>query len=98
MTLDQVGSFLATYPVEAKVVHASETPVDSFRAAARKYLETAGHFVIVNYLRKATGQERGGPSRRLRHMMPIQIRFLILDVSRYKYRPVCVFAAELLRQ
>jgi hypothetical protein len=44
--------------------------------------------VIVNYLRKAIGQEKGG------HISPLAAydaetdRFLILDVSRYKYPPV----------
>ncbi len=51
--------------------------------------------MIVNYLRKAIGQERGG------HISPLAAydaemdRFLILDVSRYKYPPVWVRASEL---
>jgi hypothetical protein len=51
--------------------------------------------VIVNYLRKTIGQERGG------HISPIAAynqridRFLILDVSRYKYPPVWVKAVDL---
>jgi hypothetical protein len=95
MTLDQIGAFITTYPVEAQVVHAADTTVDSFRATARKYLESAGHYVIINYLRKSIGQERGG------HISPLAAydadtdRFLILDVSRYKYPPVWVSASEL---
>jgi hypothetical protein len=95
MTLDQIGAFVTTYPVEAQVVHAADTTVDSFRATARKYLESAGHYVIINYLRKSIGQERGG------HISPLAAydadtdRFLILDVSRYKYPPVWVSASEL---
>ena len=56
---------------------------------------TKDHYVIVNYLRRAIGQERGG------HISPLAAydadtdRFLILDVSRYKYPPVWVGAAEL---
>jgi hypothetical protein len=51
--------------------------------------------VIVNYLRKSIGQETGG------HISPIAAydqstdRFLILDVSRYKYPPVWIKAQEL---
>jgi len=51
--------------------------------------------VIVNYLRKAIGQERGG------HISPLAAydakadRFLILDVARYKYPPVWVKTSEI---
>jgi hypothetical protein len=50
---------------------------------------------LVNYLRKAIGQEAGG------HISPLGAydedtdRFLILDVTRYKYPPVWVEAAAL---
>ena len=51
--------------------------------------------MIVNYLRKAIGQEKGG------HISPLAAYdaetdcFLILDVSRYKYPPVWVTASQL---
>ena len=51
--------------------------------------------MIVNYLRKSIGQERGG------HISPLAAydadsdKFLILDVARYKYPPVWVKAAAL---
>ncbi len=51
--------------------------------------------MIINYLRKAIGQERGG------HISPLAAydaetdQFLILDVSRYKYPPVWVTAPDL---
>ena len=95
MTLDQLGALLTTQPVAAEVHHAADTTLDTFRNAARDYLGTEGRFVIVNYLRKAIGQEKGG------HISPLAAydaetdRFLILDVSRYKYPPVWVTAAEL---
>lgn len=50
---------------------------------------------MVNYLRKSIGQEKGG------HISPIAAyneqtdRFLILDVSRYKYPPIWVKAEAL---
>ena len=62
---------------------------------ASSYLGQPNHFVIVNYLRKAIGQEKGG------HISPLAAydgkadRFLILDVARYKYPPVWVKASEL---
>ena len=51
--------------------------------------------MLVNYLRKAIGQETGG------HISPLAAydaksdRFLILDVARYKYPPVWVKASDL---
>jgi len=69
--------------------------LDEFRNLVSKNLQEPGNFVLVNYLRKAIGQETGG------HISPVAAyneetdRFLILDVSRYKYPPVWVKAEEL---
>ena len=95
MTLDQIGAFIATYAVKAKIHHASDSSLEEFRKLAKEYLNTSGHHVIVNYLRKSMGQEKGG------HISPLAAydadtdRFLILDVARYKYPPVWVSAADL---
>jgi hypothetical protein len=95
MTLDQVGAILATEPVSVTVRHGADSSVDEFRRVARDYLGKNDHFVIVNYLRKAIGQQTGG------HISPLAAydaqtdRFLILDVSRYKYPPVWVTASDL---
>lgn len=95
MTLDQIGGILTTKAVSAKVVHASDSSVDDFRKLAGAYVGERDHFVLVNYLRKSIGQERGG------HISPLAAydaksdRFLILDVARYKYPPVWVSTADL---
>jgi hypothetical protein len=96
MTLDQLGALLAlNHPVTVEVRHAATGGLDAFRAVARDYLGEDGHFVIVNYLRRAIGQASGG------HISPLGAydaetdRFLILDVARYKYPPVWVKAADL---
>jgi hypothetical protein len=95
MTLDQLGGILATHPVKADVHHASDSSVDEFRKLASAYLGEPGHFVIVNYLRKAMGEETGG------HISPLAAydakadRFLILDVARYKYPPVWVKTTDM---
>ncbi len=95
MTLDQIGGILATQPVTAEVHHASDSSVDEFRKLASAYLGEPGHFVIVNYLRKALGEQTGG------HISPLAAydakadRFLILDVARYKYPPVWVKATDI---
>ncbi len=95
MTLDQLSELLATQPIDVEVHHAADTTLDAFRGTTREYLGKEGYFVIANYLRKAIGQEKGG------HISPLAAydaetdRFLILDVSRYKYPPVWVTAADL---
>ena len=97
MTLDQMGALLASQPVAVEVHHAADSTLDVFRNTARAYLGKEGQFVIVNYLRKTIGQEIGG------HISPLAAydaetdRFLILDVSRYKYPPVWVTASDLFR-
>jgi hypothetical protein len=95
MTLDQLGAILATQPVHAEVRHASDSSVDEFRTLARAYLAERGHFVLVNYLRRAMGEETGG------HISPLAAydakadRFLILDVARYKYPPVWIKTTDM---
>lgn len=95
MTLDQLGKLLESYPVKAEVHHAGDLSLQEFRTLVVKNLQEPKNFVLVNYLRKAIGQETGG------HISPLAAynektdRFLILDVSRYKYPPVWVKAEEL---
>ena len=95
MTLDQLGAFAASYGVAVTVTHASDSNEAQFRAAASDYLAAKGHFVLINYLRSALGQQTGG------HISPLAAydaktdRFLILDVARYKYPPVWVTTKDL---
>jgi hypothetical protein len=95
MTLDQIGGILSLFSLEVEVHHTADTSLQQFRAMARDSLGKSDHAVIVNYLRRAIGQERGG------HISPLAAydtksdRFLILDVARYKYPPVWVKASEL---
>jgi hypothetical protein len=94
-TLDQIGQLLRSYGVRAEVHHAGDTTLDEFRRLARDHLAQPDRHVIINYLRKSIGQERGG------HISPLAAynadadEFLILDVARYKYPPVWVKAAAL---
>ena len=95
MTLDELGGVLAAYDLDVEVVHAGDSDLERFRQTAIAQLADDDHFILVNYLRKAIGQEAGG------HISPLGAydedtdRFLILDVSRYKYPPVWVEAAAL---
>ncbi len=95
MTLDQLGRLLGLHPIAVEVHHATPGGLEAFRKEASDYLAAKNHFVVVNYLRRALGQERGG------HISPLAAydaksdRFLILDVARYKYPPVWVTASDL---
>ena len=95
LTLEQLGKLLESYSVKAEVHHGGDVTLDEFRNLVSKNLQEPGNFVLINYLRKAIGQETGG------HISPVAAyneetdRFLILDVSRYKYPPVWVKAEEL---
>ncbi len=95
MTLDDVGAVLAAHDLDVEVVHAGDTDLDAFRKTAVATLDDDDHFILVNYLRSAIGQEKGG------HISPLAAydadtdRFLILDVSQYKYPPAWVEAAAL---
>ncbi|SDK18047.1 phytochelatin synthase family protein [Aliiruegeria lutimaris] len=95
LTLDELAGMFGAHSVQAKVHHAEDSSLDAFRSAATASIEDDVSFVLVNYLRAGIGQERGG------HISPLGAydaetdRFLILDVSRYKYPPVWVEAATL---
>lgn len=96
MTLDQLGGMFAAHDLKADVHHAADSSVDEFRGLAIAALDDAGaNYVVVNYLRSALGQKTGG------HISPLAAydadtdRFLVLDVSRYKYPPIWVTAVDL---
>lgn len=95
MSLEQIGKLINSYGVKVKVYYASNTNINEFRKLAVQNLKRRQNFVIVNYLRKEIGQKEGG------HISPIAAynaqsdRFLILDVSRYKYPPVWVKTEDL---
>ena len=85
MTLDQLAEVLATYSVDAVSRHATPEGLDAFRAMLGKTLQRSDKFIIVNYLRKALGQQTGGHISPLGAYNTEQDMVLILDVSNYKY-------------
>jgi len=95
MTLDELAGVLTASGVNAEAVHAEATNLSDFRKRANAWIGSKNAFVLVNYLRSAIRQKKGG------HISPLAAydsrtdRFLILDVSRYKYPPVWVSAADL---
>ncbi len=95
LTLAELAEIFETYPVDAEVHYGSELSLAEFREKAIANLKNPDDFMVINYLRRAIGQQRGG------HISPVAAynaatdRFLVLDVSRYKYPPVWVKASEL---
>lgn len=95
MTLEEMGKLLESHPLEAEVYHGGDVTLEQFRTLVVDNLREPGNFVLVNYLRKTIGQKTGG------HISPVAAynqetdRFLVLDVSRYKYPPVWVQAETL---
>lgn len=95
LTLAQLAGILQTYSVRAEVHYGSDVSLDEFRQQIATNLAQPNNFVLINYLRRTIGQERGG------HISPVAAydadtdQFLVLDVSRYKYPPVWVKAEAL---
>jgi len=58
MTLDQLGQVLGSYPVKVKI-STLEQP-RKFRSSVVANLKQPDNFVLINYLRKSMGQEKGG--------------------------------------
>ena len=95
MTLDQLGGLLESYDVQVKVYHAGGINLAEFRKLAAENVKQPGNFIIINYLRQEIGQERGGHISPLSAYNELTDRFLIMDVSRYKYPPVWVKTVDL---
>lgn len=97
LTLAQFSSLLTHNGAQVQTVHADESTLDVFREHAKRVLQDPNQFLIINYKRAELGQAFGG------HISPIaaydeaEDRFLILDVSRYKYPSVWVSGVDLWR-
>jgi hypothetical protein len=94
-TLDQLGALVEFRGLVGEVHHAGDETLDAFREKARTALAAGDRYVIVNYLRKALGQQMGGHISPLAAYDEKQDKFLIMDVARYKYPPVWVSSADL---
>jgi Phytochelatin synthase len=95
LTLAQLAAILGSYSVNAEARHGADLSLNTFRAIASQNLKRVGNFVVVNYSRRAIGQEGGGHISPLGAYSAATDRFLILDVSRYKYPSVWVKAKDL---
>ena len=95
IALEELKPLLESYPVKAQVYHSTDTNIKQFRKIVSENLKQPNNFVIVNYLRKAINQESGGHISALAAYNEKADRFLILDLSRYKYPPVWVKTKDL---
>jgi hypothetical protein len=95
LTLAQLAAILERYSVNVEVRHGADLSLNTFRAIASQNLKRMGNFVVVNYSRRAIGQEGGGHISPLAAYSAATDRFLILDVSRYKYPSVWVKTKDL---
>lgn len=95
MTLAELAGVFESHATTVEIHYGSDVDLETFRSVLVQNLAEPGNFVAINYLRRAIAQERGG------HISPLAAydaqsdRFLILDVSRYKYPPVWVEAETL---
>ncbi|MBH8562650.1 phytochelatin synthase family protein [Nostoc sp. CENA67] len=95
MTLDELAALVQSHNRKVEVHHTSSSTLEEFRHQAKANLKNNQDFIIVNYDRSQIGQNGGG------HISPIAAysekmdKFLILDVSTYKYPPVWVSASTL---
>ena len=96
LTLDQLAAFARNLGASAEAVHAEALDAGAVRARLSAALADPASRVIVNYSRIPLEQEGDG------HISPLAAydaesdSVLILDVARYKYRPVWVPVATLL--
>lgn len=97
MTLEELGKLMASHSLQTKIIFSGDSHPEQFRKLAVENLKQPGNFILVNYLRKAIGQESGGHISPLAAYHESTDRFLILDVSRYKYPPAWVTTEQLWR-
>jgi len=85
LTLEQLAGLMEAHGAQVKTTHAAQSSIEQFRELARTTLAEPLVFLVVNYDRKALGQEGTG------HISPVAAysaekdALLILDVAAYKY-------------
>ena len=95
MPLPVFADYLAAHAVAVVPRYARDIDVQDFRTEAIAVLDDPDRAMAVNYLRAALGQEGHGHLSPLAAFHPASDRFLVLDVSRYRYPPVWVRTLDL---
>lgn len=97
MNLAQLAELLKIYQVKVDKYYSSEITLEKFRKIVIESFKHSDNYIIVNYLRSAIGEKTGGHFSPLGAYNEQSDRFLILDVSRYKYPSVWVKTIDLWR-
>jgi len=90
MTLAELGELANSVGLRTQIVYADRLSLESFREQLKDSLGRDGEFAIVNYDRRALGQEGMG------HISPVAAydgthdAFLVMDEAGYKYPPTWV--------
>ena len=90
MNLDELGALLEAHGATATVVHAADSDLERFRAAARANLADPTNVLVVNYQRERVGQGEMGHISPVSAYHPQSDRFLVLDTATYEWPPVWV--------
>ncbi len=96
-TMEQLASYLRSVGADARVVHASATSLDAFRAEAAKNMASADDYILIDFLRAELGQDFGAHWSPLAAYHAGSDRFLVLDVNRMRYPPYWAKAEDLFR-
>lgn len=97
MTLDQLGAVLAQHAVRVEKVPADTLDATKLRELLKQHLREANRFVLFNFNRRFIGESGSGHWSPLAAYHAPSDSVLLMDVARYKYPPVWVPVADLLR-
>ena len=95
LVLEQLTAFFNNLGVKAELHHADTIDEARLRQTIKDTLAAPNKRLVINYTRKAIGQNGDG------HISPIGAydadtdRVLVLDVAKYKYPPVWMTVADL---
>lgn len=95
LVLEQLTAFFNNLGVKAELQHADSIDEAQLRQTIKDTLADPNKRLVVNYTRKAIGQNGDG------HISPVGAydaetdRVLVLDVAKYKYPPVWMTVADL---
>lgn len=95
LVLEQLTTFFTNLGVQAEMHHADTIDEAKLRQLVKDTLSDPNKRLVINYTRKAIGQNGDG------HISPVGAydadtdRVLVLDVAKYKYPPVWMTVADL---
>lgn len=95
MTLAQVGRLFKLYGLNVSVIYPTSINFKQFNALIVNALKQPNEYVVVNFCREQIKEKGCGHFSPLAAYNKSTDRFLLMDVSRYKYPPVWVKARDL---